>query len=79
MEWSKKNIIERFKAIVESEKERESDRTSALKELLRHDKEYAIPKLEELAGQNVVFALKILFNNAERKGEEDKLKPVEEA
>jgi len=79
MEWSKKAIIERFKMIVESEEERESDRTSALKELLRHDKEYALPKLKELAEHNVVFALKILFNNAERKGEEDKLRPIEEA
>lgn len=79
MEWTKQGIVERYKEIVESEEERESDRTSALKELLRYDKEYAIPKLKELGEKNVVFALKILFNTAERKDETDKLKPIEEA
>jgi len=78
MNWSKKIIIERYKVIVDSEDERESDRTAALKEMLKHDKQWALEKLESLAENNVVFALKILFANADRKDETDKLKPIEE-
>ena len=76
MRWSKKDIIERYKEIVENETERDSDRTSALKELLRHDKAYALPKLEELAAMNRVFALKILFDNVGRRDEANKLEPL---
>jgi len=79
MQWTKKTIIKRYKAIVDSEDERESDRTAALKEMLRHDKTWALEKLEALAESNVVFALKILFSNADRKDEADKLKPIEES
>jgi len=78
MDWTKRNIIDRYKSIVVDEEERESDRTSALKEMLRHDKTWALEKLESLAEKNVVFALKILFANADRQDDEDKLKPIEE-
>lgn len=78
MEWTKRNIIERYKTIVDDDGERESDRTAALKEMLKHNKSWALEKLQSLADKNAVFALKILYVNADRKDDEDKLKSIEE-
>ncbi len=77
MKYKKQELIDKLKKIASNDEAPDSERTASVKELMRHDKPYAIELLERFVEDDFTWAIKLAITISEQSVETSKRTLIE--